>query len=88
MTIDKQNPTQQPLSLFSLSTGDLGLPVRSTPASRRDPKEQLAFMRLILEQALEIANECDADDFFSEISSPDNTNGDEEENSRSQNQPQ
>jgi hypothetical protein len=90
MTIAKQNPThqrqQQPLTLFSLSTEDLGLPVHITPKSRRDPIAQRAFMRSILEQAIEIAN--DAEDFFSENSSPDNTNGDEEENSRSQNQHQ
>jgi hypothetical protein len=86
MTIDKQNPTQQrqqPLSLsdatLPLSTGDLGLQVRSMPNSRR------AFLLSILEQALEIAN--DVDDFFSAASSSENTD-DEEENSSSQNQKQ
>jgi hypothetical protein len=94
MTLAKQNPThqrEQPMSLFSLSTRDLGLPVRSTLQSRRDPEEQLAFLQSILEQALEIA--ADVDDFFSEDScsdKTDNTNGEEEEeeNSRSQNQSQ
>jgi hypothetical protein len=84
----KQNPThqrEQPLSLLSFSTGDLGLPVLSTPKSRRDPKEQLAFLQSILEQALEIAN--DVDDWFSEDCSG-NGNGEGEESSRSQNQAQ
>jgi hypothetical protein len=85
MTIAKQNPThqrEQPMSLFSLSTRDLGLPVRSTPQSRRDPKEQLAFLQSILEQALEIANDVDV--FFLEGDRP--SGNAEEENSRSQNQ--
>jgi hypothetical protein len=90
MTIDKQNQThhrEQPLSLLSLSTEDLGLPVRSTPKSRRDPKEQLAFLQSILEQALEIAN--GVDDWFSEDSCSENTDDDEEEkNSRALNQNQ
>jgi hypothetical protein len=92
MTIDKHNPTQQqqPLSLLQamwpLPTGDLGLPVRSMPNSSRDPREHLAFLRSILEQALVITN--DVDDFLSENYSPDHTDGEQERNSRSQNQSQ
>jgi hypothetical protein len=94
MTIAKHNPTQQrqqSLSLLqalcSLRTGDLGLPVHSMPNSSRDPRDDhLAFLRSILEQALEIGNEVD--DFFSEDSSPDNTDGEQEDSSRSQNQSQ
>jgi hypothetical protein len=87
---DKHNPTQQrqqPISLsdalFCLSS--LGSPARSMPNSRRDPKEQRAFLRSILEQALEIAN--DVGDYFSEDSSSENAD-EEEENSSSQNQDQ
>ena len=78
MTIDKRNPTkqrQQPLSLsqalFSLFTGDLGLPVHSMPKSRRDVKEQRAFLMSILKQAIEIGN--DIDDCFWGDSSPDSS---------------
>jgi hypothetical protein len=91
MTIDKHNTTQQrqePLSLsqalfLSLSPGrDLGLPVRRMPNSRRDPEEQRAFLRSMLEQVIEIANEVEA--FFREDSSSENTDGEgEEENSSS-----
>jgi hypothetical protein len=95
MNIDKHNPSQQrqqplPLSaLLDLSTGDLSLPVRSMPKSRRDRKEQRAFLRSILEQAIEIANDladCFPED-MEESSSSDNTDG-EEDNSHSQNQNQ
>jgi hypothetical protein len=63
MTIAKQNPTQQrqqPLSLSnalsSLSARDLDLPsVRSMPNSRRDRKEQRAFLRSVIDQAIGIA---------------------------------
>jgi hypothetical protein len=93
MTMDKQNPMQQrqqPLSLsdattLPLSTGDLGLPVRRMPNSaRRDDsmlEQQAAFLRSILEQAIELAN--DADYFFSEDSISECTD-DVEENSRNQ----
>jgi hypothetical protein len=79
MTIDKpENPTHQrgqPLSLLSFSTGDSVLPVLGTLKSRRDPKEQLAFLQSILEQALEIAN--DVDDWLLEGDlSLDNNDGD------------
>jgi hypothetical protein len=93
-TIDKQNATQQrhqPLSLsqalWPLPTGDLGLRARSMPNSRRqDPKEQRAFMRSILEEAIELANDIDAS--FPEDTSSDNTGGEQDENSRSHNQDQ
>ena len=91
MTTDKQNPTQQrqqPLSLFAMLAGSseyLGLPVRSMPNSMRDRKQEQAFLRSILEQALELTN--DIDDYFSEESSSEN-NDCEEENSRSQNRKQ
>jgi hypothetical protein len=87
MTIDKQNPTQQRQqpsvsnALSSLATRYL--PVRSMPSSRRDPIAQRAFLRSILDLALEIAN--DVDDSFSEDSTSDDTD-DVEESSRSQNQ--
>jgi hypothetical protein len=48
------------MSLFSLSTEDLGLPVRSTPKSRRGPEEQLAFLQSMIASALEIAADVDA----------------------------
>jgi hypothetical protein len=94
MTIDKENPPQhrqQPLSLSNallpLSIGELGLPVRSMPILMRDPIEHLAFLRSILEQALEIANDDNDDYCFSEDTSSEYADG-EEENSRSQNQNQ
>jgi hypothetical protein len=72
------------MSLLSLSTGDLGSSARSTPQSRRDPKKQRAFLRSILEQAIEIA--ADVDDLFLEGDrSSDNAN---QEDSRSHNQSQ
>jgi hypothetical protein len=93
MTIRKQNQTQQrqlPQSLsqalLSFSTGDLGLPVRSLPNSRRDLKDQRSFLQSILEQAIEIAN--GVDDCFSEDSSSNNTDNEEDENSRSLNRNQ
>jgi hypothetical protein len=70
MTIDKQNPTQQRQqklslsALLSLPTGDLGRPVRSIPNARQDPIERRAFLRSILEQAIELAN--DVDDCFTD----------------------
>jgi hypothetical protein len=95
MTVDKQNPTQQrqqPLSLsdarttLPLSTGDLGLPVRRIPNSRRRDdsmiEQQAAFLRSILQQAIELAN--DAEYFFPEDSISECTD-DVEENSRNQN---
>jgi hypothetical protein len=58
MTIDKHNPTQQrqqPQSLTqalsSLPTADLGLPVRSIPNARQDPREHREFLRSILHRA-------------------------------------
>jgi hypothetical protein len=95
MTIDKQNPMQQrqqSLSLSqtlfsSLSPGrDLGLPVRRMPNSRQNPEEQRAFLRSMLEQAIEIAD--DVDDYFSEDSSSENTDCEEEGESHSHNQNQ
>jgi hypothetical protein len=87
MTIDKQNPThqrEQPLSLFSLSTIDMVLPVSSTPKSRRDPIAQRAFLRSMIASALEIT--ADFDDFFLEDDrSSDNA---EDEDSRSLNRRQ
>jgi hypothetical protein len=92
MTSAKQNPTQQqqqPLSLsqvlWSFPTPvDSGVRVRSMPKARRqDPKEQQDFMRSILEEAIEIAN--DVDSCFPEDSSSKKTYaGKQEENSRSQ----
>jgi hypothetical protein len=100
MTIDKHNPTrqrQQPRSLsqvLSRSTERyLWLPVSSTSNSRRDPEEQQAFLRSMLELAIEIANEVadlrsmleqaietanEVADNFSEDSSSVNTDGHEE----------
>jgi hypothetical protein len=52
------------------------------PNSRRDRKEQQAFLISMLEQAIEIAN--DVDDHFLDASSSGKTEG-EEENSCSQN---
>jgi hypothetical protein len=94
MTIDKQNPThQQRQEPLSLSDALLPLPagyclsLRSMPNSRRrGPKEQQAFLISVLEQAIEIAN--NVDDHFSDESSSGNTDGEEEENSRNQNQNQ
>jgi hypothetical protein len=87
MTIAKLNATlqgQQPLRLFSLSTGDLAFPVSSMPNSRLTLKEQRALLHTILSQAI---------DFFSEDSSSDNTDDEEEDEkeedkSRGQNQNQ
>jgi hypothetical protein len=89
MTIDKtqnlRQHRQQPLLrsdvTLPLCNADLGcLPARSSMpnSSRRDnPIEQRAFLRSILEQAIEILNDVDCND----------TDG-EKENSRSQNQNQ
>jgi hypothetical protein len=92
MTNDKQNAIQQRQqpsvsnALSSLATPDLALPaVRSMSSSRRDPIAQRAFLRSILDLALEIANNVEA--FFSEDSTSDDTD-DVEENSRSQNKNQ
>jgi hypothetical protein len=91
MSTGKQNPTQQrqqPLSLSAMLagfSGELGLPIRSMPNSRRNRKEEQAFLLSILEQALMISN--DVDDCFSEESSSEN-NDCAEENSRSQNRKQ
>ncbi len=95
MTIDKHNATQQerqqPLPLWQAlrcrpTLGDLDLPVRiSMPNSRRqDPNQERAFLLSILEQALEIANDVDAD--FSEESSSEYVDGEQEENSRNEKQ--
>ena len=92
MTIDKHNPTQrrqQPLSLsdalFSQHAGYVGISVRSMPNSRRrDTEEQQAFLRSILEQAIEIAN--DVDEYLSDEYSSDNTDGEEEEEEDSRSQ--
>jgi hypothetical protein len=94
MTIDKQNPThqrQQPRSLSNAllplsSVGDMGSPVPIIPNSRRDPIEQRAFIRSIMEQAIEIANHIGP--WFSEDSPSGNTDEEEEEKRRSQNQNQ
>jgi hypothetical protein len=75
--------------LLPLFTGDLSLPVRSMPTSRRDLKEQRAFLQSILEQAIEIAN--GVDDCLSEDSPLNNTDDDDDdddENSRSLNRNQ
>jgi hypothetical protein len=85
MSIDKQNSTQQqqqplPLSLFAMlaaTSRDLGLPVRSIPNSGRNRKEQQAFLRSILEQAIEIANEVD--DYFSDEACSESYDGEEED---------
>jgi hypothetical protein len=91
MTIDKHNPNHQrqqlSQALWSFPTsGDLGLRARSMlPNSRRqDPKEQRAFLRSILEEAIELANDIDA--CFD--TSSDNTDGEQDENSRSHDQNQ